>query len=319
MNMQGKTIHITQQTDQRSSADQFNIETGKPKVSILIISYNQRDYVEEALESAINQDYENLEVVISDDGSTDGTAEIIAEWQSRYPKRLVALLNKENVGITRNTNRGLHACTGDFIAFQGGDDILLPGKITAQVNWFEQDLRRVLCGHQIETFYQDGSQSPHLSKLRLRGGIGPLALIKNGVPYGATSIMVRASEIPPYGCDEKIPSASDFLLWIEVLSSGGEYGYVDVVYARARRHNSNITNRVFDMLDDVEQTFLLVSERYPRYRVLCADSIIKHVIYTSGVCHLKEGNKRAARERFIATIQKKPLFVKAWIRLFQTF
>lgn len=317
--LQANTIHSTQQIDQKLLTGQPNIEAGKPKVSILIISYNQKDYVAEALESAINQDYENLEVVISDDGSTDGTAEIIAEWQFRYPKRLIALLNRDNVGITRNTNRGLHACTGDFIAFQGGDDILLPGKITAQVNWFEQDRHRVLCGHLIEKFYQDGSKSPHVAKIKLLKGSGPTEIIQHGVPYGATSIMVRASEIPPYGCDEKIPSASDFLLWIEVLSSGGEYGYVDVVYARARRHNSNITNRVFDMLDDIEQTFLLVSERYPRYRVLCADSIIKHVIYTSGVCHLKEGNKGAARERFIATIQKKPLFVKAWIRLFQTF
>lgn len=311
-------IPVNHQNDRRSFGGQFKPGSGKPKVSILIISYNQKDFVSEAIESAIKQDYENLEIVISDDGSIDGTAEIIAQWQSRYPERLVALLNKDNVGITRNSNRALRACTGDFIAFQGGDDILLPGKISAQVNWFEQDQRRVLCGHQIETFYQDGSKSPHLGRLRLREGIGPLALIKNGVPFGATSIMVRASEIPPHGFVETIPHASDLLLWIEVLCSDGEYGYVDGVYARYRRHKSNITSRVFDMTDDIERTFLYIAERYPQFKTICLESIIKHVIYNSGVLYLNTGNKRAARERFIATIKKKPLFAKAWVRLLQT-
>lgn len=313
-------ILANQQIGLRSADGQFNSEIGEPKVSILIISYNQKDYVAEALESAINQDYENLEVVISDDGSTDGTAEIIAQWQSRYPERLVALLNKDNVGITRNSNRALHACTGEFIAVQGGDDILLPGKIAAQVQWFLEDQERVLCGHQVEMFYEGGLLRPsHLAESRLRKGKGPEDLIRNGVPFPATAIMIRANVIPSHGFDESIPMASDWLFWIEVLMPAGKFGYVDGIYARYRRHDRSVSLKRFEMLNDVERTLLTVANRYPQYREICMDSIIRHVIYFGGVRHLNVGNKRAARERFIATIQKKPLFVKAWIRLLQTF
>lgn len=311
--------NLSEQDESSVITKRFECKEGNPKVSILIISYNQKDFVEDALRSAIDQDYENLEVVISDDGSTDGTADIIAEWQRRHPTRLVALLNKENVGITRNSNCGLQACTGDFIAFQGGDDILLPGKITAQIQWFLEDQERVLCGHQVEVFYEDGLRTPHLAESSLKEGRGPVNLIRNGVPFAATAIMLRATSIPPHGFDESIPVASDWLLWIEALMPSGKYGYVTGVYARYRRHDRSVSLKRFEMLGDVERTLQTVGTRYPVYKKICTDSMIRHVIYFGGVRHLNAGNKRAARENFISTIRKKPLYPKAWIRLLQTF
>ena len=288
-----------------------------PKVSVMIISYNQKDFVSEAIEGAINQDYENLEVVISDDGSTDGTAEIIAQWQLRYPERLVALLNKENVGITRNCNRALRACTGDFVAFIGGDDVMLPGKVTAQVDWFLQDQDRLLCGHQIDYISQDNSII-QISKQTLNEGVGPTIFVRCGAQLPAQSIMVRASAIPPHGFDESIPIASDLLFWIEVLYPSGKYGYVDGVYAQYRDHHTNVSKQYSKMLFDIERTYLIVADRYPQYRKVAMNSIIKHVIYFGGVRQLNLGNKLAAREKFLETIRKKPLFLKAWIRLLQT-
>ena len=81
------------------------VTADQPRVSVLIISFNQKDYIVDAMESAVNQDYDHLEVIVSDDASTDGTSEIIAAYQKRYPERLVALLHKDNVGITGNSIR----------------------------------------------------------------------------------------------------------------------------------------------------------------------------------------------------------------------
>lgn len=296
-----------------------NSQTEKPKVSIFIISFNQKDFIAEAIESAVSQDYENFEVVISDDRSTDGTAEIIAHWQSRYPERVKALLNKENVGVTRNCNRALRACTGEYITFMGGDDVLLPGKITAQVDWFQQDQSRVLCGHAVEYISADGSHLRYEGIKKLYQGIGPVKYIRRSDVLPGLSIMVRANTIPPHGFDEAIPIASDFLFWIEVLMNGGKFGYVDGFYSKHRVHDNNITKHNYiKILNDFELTFHLVANRYPKYRGICETSIIKHVIYYSGVYYLSIGNKKAAREQFLRTIKKRPHYIKAWLRLLQT-
>jgi len=279
----------------------------KNKVSIIIITYNQVNFVTDAIESAVKQEYVNLEIIVSDDGSTDGTAELVKKFEKKYPERIVALINKNNVGITKNCNRALRVCTGEFIAFQGGDDVLLPGKIKTQVEWFQCNSNRVLCGHQTEVFYEDNSKLPHLGRIKLREGYGPLYLLKNGVPFGGTSIMIRTNSVPSDGFNENIPSASDYLFWLEILSKGGEYGYVDGVFARARRHSANVTNRVLEMSNDVELTYEIFSKKYPEYKMECIDAYIRNVLYYRGVLLLKCGEKTEARSHFLKTIIRKPL------------
>jgi glycosyltransferase involved in cell wall biosynthesis len=289
-----------------------------PKVSIHVIAYNQERYIGESLESAVAQDYPNLEVVVSDDGSTDRTAAIIREFQAAHPRKIIALFNEANAGITINANKALHACSGKYIAFLGGDDVLLPGKIAAQAAWFEEDPSRVLCGHKTDVFYEDGSRPPKLDRDACSEGVGPGQIIRNGAPFCGSAVMVRASAIPIHGFDESIPIASDLLFWIDVLSSGGTFGYVDGVYARYRRHASNISARHASMLQDVEHSYRIAAAKYPAYHDLCMDAIVRHVVYFGGVRHLVAGNKPAARRQFLRTIRMKPWFLKAWLRLLQT-
>jgi glycosyltransferase involved in cell wall biosynthesis len=295
-----------------------NEMTEMPKVSVVIVSYNQKPFIAKAIEGAVSQKYENLEVVVSDDGSTDGTADVIAEWQSRYPGRIIALLNKSNAGVTRNFNRALQACTGDFITFLGGDDVMLLGKIEAQVRWFMKDSCRVLCGHQIEYIDRDGVPSVNSRQANLEAGAGPENFIRHGVRLPGQSIMVRASCMPKHGFDEAIPIASDLLFWVEVLSQGGEYGYVNDVFVQYRDHAGNVSKRYSEMLADAENTYNIIATRYPAYRAIAEDSMTKHVLYFGGVRYLGLGDKVTAREKLISAIKRKPLFVKAWIRLLQT-
>jgi len=236
-----------------------------PLVSILIITFNQKEFIEEALLSALEQDYENLEVVVADDASTDGTAEVILSYAKKYKSRLVPVIGEDNLGITGNSNRGLRQCQGKYIAFQGGDDVLLSGKISAQVNWMEEDVQRVLCGHQVEVFYDDGSPS-HLLLPSLPVGHGPHWLIENGVPYSATSIMVRSENIPEKGFDNRLPLVSDYMLWIDCLKNEtSQFGYVAGVYARYRRHSGNVTNEGARCYEDLCKTFAILEQDYPHY------------------------------------------------------
>ena len=218
-----------------------------PLVSIHIICYNQAHFIRQALESAVGQDYSNLEIVIADDCSTDGTRAVIEEIITKYPQvRITKLFNTHNLGITNNSNEALKLCKGELIAFMGGDDVLLPGKITQQVNWFAQDERRVLCGHDVEWIDQNGEflNARTSDFVPLNSGQGAAGLIKNGTPYSATSVMVRRSRIPEYGFHFWLPVVSDWKLWIDVVRGDGVYGYVPGILAQYRRHPNNVTARL---------------------------------------------------------------------------
>jgi glycosyltransferase involved in cell wall biosynthesis len=268
-----------------------------PLVSVHIIIYNMIDYIEETLTSALEQDYDNLEVIAADDGSTDGTAEVIADFAVRYRGRLVPLLGGPNLGHTGNSNRGLRACRGKYIAFQGGDDVLLPGKIKAQVAWLEESQDRVLCYHDYEAFNDENGERLYLASefTRLVNGKGADYPVRVGCPWGAVTVMVRASAIPPHGFDPHIAIVSDWILWIDCLAKGGAYGFVDGVYARYRRHARNISKSGLQVLqDDQFATLALAESRYPH--LLSAVRVGRaRLLRTAGMTEMRRGNSVAAR------------------------
>ncbi len=113
----------------------------KPLVSILITSYNQKDYILEAIESAINQTYDNLEIVISDDCSTDGSVELINQYISNYKgkKEIRFNVNSTNLGIRDNFMKLFYELSkGDIVLINGGDDVSMPNRAQIYVDYFER-------------------------------------------------------------------------------------------------------------------------------------------------------------------------------------
>src|SRR6266480_4642440 len=101
-----------------------------PQVSVVITSYNQQDYLREAIESAIDQTVGAFEIIVADDHSTkDGSVETIRQYVAKYPGLVRGLFQERNVGIPRNRNSALRRIKGDYIAILDGDDRLLPGFI----------------------------------------------------------------------------------------------------------------------------------------------------------------------------------------------
>jgi len=98
-----------------------------PQVSLIITSYNQQEYLREAIESAINQTVAAFEIIVADDHSTkDGSIETIREYAERYSGLVRGLFQEKNVGIPKNRNSALQMVRGDYIAILDGDDRLLP-------------------------------------------------------------------------------------------------------------------------------------------------------------------------------------------------
>ena len=108
-----------------------------PLVSLCILTYNQERYIRETVEGALSQDYPNLEIVISDDNSTDSTFRIIKEMTAGYvgPHSLIVNQNNPNKGIIEHVNRVVFELShGDYIMLSGGDDVCMPQTISFAMN-----------------------------------------------------------------------------------------------------------------------------------------------------------------------------------------
>jgi len=106
-----------------------------PRISIVIPSYNKVDYLEETLESIVSQNYPNLEVIIQDGGSTDGTLEIIKKYARKYPK-IVQWVSKKDKGQVEAINKGLKKATGDVVTYINADDVYEKGALKKVGEYF---------------------------------------------------------------------------------------------------------------------------------------------------------------------------------------
>lgn len=108
-----------------------------PRVSVLVVSYNHKPYVAQAIDSVLAQTYDDFEVIVLDNGSTDGSRDLLRERFGENPKvRLV--LNDENKSLTTRFNQGIALAQGEYIGFLYSDDLYLPMKLELQVAAFEK-------------------------------------------------------------------------------------------------------------------------------------------------------------------------------------
>lgn len=124
------------------------MNNNKPLASLCILFYNQEKYVKDAVEGALSQTYSNLEIVLTDDCSTDGTFEQINNCIKDYkgPHKIIVNRNEHNVGLVPHVNEVIYKISsGKYIFLTGGDDISLPNRVADGVRYFEdnQDLSMV--------------------------------------------------------------------------------------------------------------------------------------------------------------------------------
>ena len=118
----------------------MNSISDQPLVTLCLVAYKQEDYIREAVQSALAQTYQPLEIIFSDDCSPDGTFEIIKEEAENYrgPHRLIVHQTQANAGVVNNLSEAWKLANGEFIVAQAGDDISLPQRVAMLVQaWRE--------------------------------------------------------------------------------------------------------------------------------------------------------------------------------------
>ncbi len=130
------------------------------KVSVLIPTHNRRQYVVDAIESVIAQDYDDMEIIVVDDGSTDGTEEALAPYLSR-----VRVIRTGNQGPALARNVGMEAARGDYVAFLDSDDLYYPFKIRLQAQLLDSYADVGMVYSDFSAFSEDGFwDERHLQK-----------------------------------------------------------------------------------------------------------------------------------------------------------
>lgn len=126
-------------------------------VSVAVITYNQEAYIRQCVESILQQQTDfSLEIIVADDGSTDGTAAQIEALQRVYPEKIILLRQPQNVGLIRNYQSALQACQGRYIAQIAGDDYFSdPHKLQKQHNYLEANPEVALVYTDCDFYFED--------------------------------------------------------------------------------------------------------------------------------------------------------------------
>lgn len=190
--------------------------SNSPELSVVMSVYNGQDYLEESIESILNQSYSNFEFIIINDGSTDASGKIIENYAAK-DKRII-YIQQQNVGLTKSLNIGVKRAKGKYIARQDADDVSFSRRFEKQMAFYSQHTDAVLCGTWcIETDKDCGS------KVR-KYPIDDSQLRKNlkYVNYFChpSVIFLRDAFIEAGEYDESFTTAQDFELWIRLAEIG---------------------------------------------------------------------------------------------------
>lgn len=186
-----------------------------PTVSVLMSVYNGRETVETAVQSILDQSFTDFEFIIIDDGSNDGTADLIAQFLDER----IRLIQQENRGLTKSLNRALALAGGRYIARMDADDIADPGRLAAQVKYLDAHPEVVLLGTAFEQIYTDPPRSLVVSPAEEDRAIRAQLCRSN--PMCHSSVMMRAGELKKIGgYDEKFKYLQDYELWSRLALHG---------------------------------------------------------------------------------------------------
>ncbi len=128
-----------------------------PKVSVVMVAYNSANYIEDAIKGVVSQKADfHIQLVISDDASTDETPAIIAKWKEKYPSIIEYHRNEVNLGVQRNYLEALKHCRGIYIAMCDADDYwTCHTKLSRQVRYMDRHPECAICYHRVVNYYED--------------------------------------------------------------------------------------------------------------------------------------------------------------------
>lgn len=207
-----------------------------PKISIVTPSYNQAQFLEQTILSVLNQNYPNLEYIIIDGGSTDGSVEII----NKYEKYLTYWASEKDKGQTNAINKGIQMASGEILAYLNSDDMYLKGTLSRVANYFQKY-------PQIDLIYGNvhliDKNSQWIGDLKTIDYNFHIHLFDSSIIPQPAAFWRRKPFYEINMLNEKVKMAMDGDLWFRFFLQGYSFGFIDDFLAIVRIHKDTISNR----------------------------------------------------------------------------
>jgi len=260
------------------------------KVSVIIPTYNRRDKIKAAIESALGQTYKNLEIIVVDDGSSDKTFETLGEYGDK-----IQYIYQENGGVSSARNRGVKKCSGDLVAFLDSDDRWLSSKIEKQIEFLNMNpcVSVVLC--ECYFMYENGQifgQSQRSQYFKKKSEV--LNNILNNPSFIPSSVLIEKKILFDIGLfDETLKTAEDQDMMLK-LASKYQIGFLEEPLFNCMRGHDGLSqfHTTYDDTIFVVTRFLQNQKNISyklKNKVLC-----KHYLDSSlGKCWIDDYTKMA--------------------------
>ena len=212
-----------------------------PKLSIITPSFNQAAFLEQTILSVLQQNYEALEFIIIDGGSTDGSEEVIR----KYENQLAFWVSEKDRGQAHALNKGLEHATGEIVAYLNSDDLYFPGAFAAVVNYFREHPEcDWLCG---DTMMFGEAKDDVLVSAKVPKSAGHALSWAYNAPQPG---MFWKRELVTEGFDERWRYCFDHELYVRLLLAGHECHHLPVTLAAYRLHPDSKTVAEGALFDD---------------------------------------------------------------------
>ena len=276
-----------------------------PTVSVIITTYNRAHLVSRALLSALNQTYEDFEIIVVDDASTDNTMEVLGGFKD---KRIRYLRREKNGGDSASRNTGIRAAKGEYIALLDSDDEWFPEKLQKQVNKFMESGEGV--GLIYTGFlYVSQMTGETLDQIlpTLRGNVCT-DLIVQGCFLANSSVLIRKICFQKAGFfDENLRSCVDWDMWIR-LSKYFEFDFVPDVLLKFYFHGNQVSANLNMRLLGTERLIRKHEDDFSQYPSRFA-LYLKRI----GILYILSGNGMKGRQYLGESIRRYPFQKSAYI------
>lgn len=283
-----------------------------PKLSVIIASYNHQDYIAETLRSLEQQTFQDFEIIIVDDGSTDKTVEVVKNTQSRSQ-----IYTQENQGVVAARNRGIDLAKGKYICFVDSDDVVLPERFAKQVALLDGN-------NELGMVYADAliidSKGNKIGKFSdvypiVDGDVAQmLALHYCFTPM--ITVMVRADVLRKTGPFERPGPISDYMKWIEVAHISKVH-YDPEPLGCWRRHQTSTSKQANKVKSYAKTRAALkqILRKYPTLEAEIGKKIIKRYsrsYFLTAFWLAADGNVGRARKYYYKAVKLNPLSFENW-------
>lgn len=207
-----------------------------PRVSVIIPTFNRRDYITASIQSVLQQTFLDFEIIVVDDGSTDGTADLVAAISD---ERLV-YIHQENRGRSAARNRALSIARGEYFAFLDSDDLYLPGKLAMQVAYLDKHPTVGMIYTSAFCIDADGNDLPQRYEASVSGKIYEDIAFFRPVTITLPTVMVRKHLFDQAGgFDEQMHRFEDTDMWRR-FSKVTDIHALPVETCQLRTHEDNL-------------------------------------------------------------------------------